>query len=242
MKVTKLLTAGCVLLTCGVAHAQSKGELQVGAGWLHIDSRLGTGELSIVNPPVGVQPNTGGVSSNPNTFGLLLTYFVTDNIATETWLGIPPKIELRGTGNLGAPALNPLATARSWAPLMLFKYYFGTPTWKFRPFIGLGAAYKFDTDVRVNSSFQQVASLQFSNGATASAPSSAHFKPGFAPVVNIGANYNFDKHWSLTASLTYLHFSSIGTITTHLPTMNAVSQIKIHENPLITFVGVAYRF
>ncbi|WP_028225026.1 OmpW/AlkL family protein [Paraburkholderia ferrariae] len=242
MKVTKLLAAGCALLTWGVAHAQSKGDLVVGAGWLHVDSRLGTGEMSVIDPPLGSQPNTGAVASNPNTLGLTLTYFLTDNIATETWLGIPPKIDLKGTGNLSNPALNPLATARSWAPLMLFKYYIGEPTWKFRPFIGAGVAYKFDTDVRVNSAFQQVASLEFSNGATASAPSSAHFKPGFAPVVSVGANYNIDKHWALTASLTYLHFSSIGTITTHLPTTDVVSQIKIHENPLISFVGVAYRF
>jgi outer membrane protein len=242
MKVTKLLVSAGVLLACGAAQAQSKGDLQVGAGWLHIDSRLGTGELSVVNPPLGSEPNTGGVASNPNTFGVTLTYFLTDQIAAETWLGIPPIVELKGTGNLSNPALNPLATARSWAPLVLFKYYIGSPSWKFRPFIGVGAAYKFDTDVRVNAAFQEVASLQFSNGATASAPSSAHFKPGFAPVLNIGANYNIDKHWTLTASLTYLHFTTIGTITTQLQSTSVVSQIPIHENPLISFVGVAYRF
>lgn len=242
MEVTKLLAAGGVLLACGIAHAQSKGDLQVSAGWLHIDSRVATGQMAVVDPPLGSEPNTGANASNPNTFGLLLTYFLTDNIATETWLGVPPKIDFKGTGNLSNPAVNPVATARSWAPLMLLKYYFGTPAWKFRPFIGAGAAYKFDTDVRVNSAFQQVASLQFSNGATANAPSSAHFKPGFAPVLNVGANYNLDKHWTLTASLTYLHFTSVGTITTHLPAGNVTSQIKIRENPLISFVGVAYRF
>lgn len=242
MKVANFLAAATVIFAISAAHAQSKGDLQVSAGWLHIDSRLATGQLTLINPSLGPEPNTGATASNPNTFGLLMTYFVTDNIATETWLGIPPKINFVGTGNLSAAALNPLATARSWAPLMLLKYYFGTPAWKFRPFIGAGAAYKFDTDVRVNAGFQQVASLQFSNGATANAPSTGHFKPGFAPVLNIGANYNIDKHWSLTASLTYLHFSSIGTITTHLPTANVVSQIKIRENPLISFVGVAYRF
>jgi outer membrane protein len=242
MKFANWLAAGGVLLSCGIAHAQSKGDLQVGAGWLHVDSRLGTGELAVIDPPLGAEPNTGAVASNPNTFALLMTFFLTDNVATETWLGIPPKIDLKGTGNLSAPGVNPLATARSWAPLMLLKYYFGPSSWKFRPFIGAGAAYKFDTDVRVNPAFQQAASLQFSNGATADAPSSGHFKPGFAPVLNVGANFNLDRHWSLVASLTYLHFSSVGTITTHLPTGNVTSQIRIHENPLISFVGAAYRF
>ncbi|MGQ7934994.1 OmpW/AlkL family protein [Paraburkholderia sp. D1E] len=242
MRNAKLLLAvSCMILARG-AHAQSAGEFQVTPGWLHLQSRAVAGPLNVVNPPLGEQTNTGGVGSNPDTLAITLQYFVTDNIAAETWLGIPPKLKFMGTGNLSASGINPLVTARSWSPVVLFKYYLGTPAWKFRPYVGLGVMYKFDTDVRVNPAFQSAASLEFSNGATASSPSTAKFDPGFGPVFNVGATYNIDKHWSLNASLTYVHFSSKATIETHLPGSTVVATSKIRENPLVTFVGIGYRF
>lgn len=236
------LIAGLGLTVSCAAQAQSAGDLQVTAGWLHIDSRLSAGPLTVVQPALGVEPNTGAKADNPNTVGLELTYFLTDHLATETWLGIPPKVSLSGTGNLSTPGLNPLASGRSWAPMLLFKYYVGPSTWKLRPYVGAGAAYKFDTDVRINPAFQQVASLQYSGGATTNAPSSAHFKPGFAPVLNAGATYNIDKHWSINASLTFMHTVTTATITTHLPGGNVVTTSRIRESPLISFVGIGYRF
>lgn len=242
MKSAKLLAAGLVWSLLGVAHAQNKGDWQVSTGWLHIDSNLTGGPLTVTNPPLGAQPNTGATSNDPDTLGVQLTYFITDHVAAETWLGVPPKVKFYGTGNLSAPAINPIATARSWAPMALLKYYFGQPESKFHPFAGGGVAYKFATDVNINPTFQQQASLEFSGGKTASAPSDGEFKPGFAPVLSVGANYNFDQHWGLTASLTYLHFTTVGTITTHMPTGNVISKVDVRENPLISFVGGSYRF
>ena len=64
------------------------------------------------------------------------------------------------------------------------------------------------------------------------------------PVFNLGATYNFDKHWGLIASLTYIPLKTTSSLIIKAAdgTELATTKSKLNADPLITFLAVSYRF
>ena len=98
-----------------LAHAQSAGQWVVNAGWMHLAPQDSSQPLTVnALGQSTVVPGSGSTLANANTFALTTRYFVTDHVALETVLGVPPKLHLSGTGSL-AP-VGELGTARAWSP------------------------------------------------------------------------------------------------------------------------------
>ncbi|MGF6732034.1 outer membrane protein [Paraburkholderia youngii] len=253
MKVKKFV---CLALIpgaiCSSAMAQSAGSLitSVGGAWLDFGQSSATPMTSITAFGTYTSPGTGGQIHNTFTAELSMTYFVTDHIALDLASGIPPKLKLYAQGRVtpvgpSGPGLNlgnlqPLATTRSWPPILFVKYYLGDAQSKFRPFAGVGVNYTWYSHTELNSTFS--GALQQFAGPGSHVESS--LSPSWNPAFNAGASYNFSKNWYATASVTYLPLKTNATVTAYAANGQPAltNKTRITANPWITFVGVGYRF
>src|SRR5689334_5182005 len=107
MKLKQAITGTVATLACATAaHAQTAGTFYVTSGWFHFAPQSSSDPLELLS--VGgttlnaYQANTGAKVDSSDTIGLNVGYFVTDHISTELELGIPPKFDIDGTGQLAA--------------------------------------------------------------------------------------------------------------------------------------------
>src|ERR1700712_4554089 len=101
MKIKRVVTGVAAFASAsGAAHAQSANTFFVTTGWFHFAPISSSGplkETSVGGSPIGIEvPNTGASLSSGDTAGFTAGYFVTDHIAGEFVLGIPPKFDLKG--------------------------------------------------------------------------------------------------------------------------------------------------
>ncbi|CAM2150309.1 outer membrane protein [Pararobbsia alpina] len=226
----------------------------------------GTPIYSVLGLPTSfTSPGTSQTVSNADTLGLTIAHFFTDNIAVTTVAGVPPTFKLYGQGilqapgpagalgnvNLGSAANNPLVTSvREWSPAVLLQYYMFEATSKFRPFVGVGVSYNWFSSIQLNPNFKTDLNNQL--GATLAAGSGhpgptsvkAQSSPSWQPVFNAGLTYNFDKHWSLTGSVSYIPLKTNTIITVKAADGAILSQSKseLKVNPVISFLAVGYAF
>jgi len=240
----KIIAAGAMALACATAaHAQSAGSFILSTGWFHLSPQDESSPFELVSrggAPVNQSiPNTGSSISDADTLGFTATYFVTDNIAVEGVMGIPPKFDLNGEGAL-AP-YGKLGDVKQWSPTLLLKYYFGQSTQRLRPFLGVGVS-------RVWFSGAEITNQQFiSNTPILGGPTSVDVKSKWAAVFNGGFSFQVTDHWYAGLSISYIPLKTTATLTTpNSPSpvgpLNSVAKADIKLNPIITYINVGYRF
>lgn len=241
MTKTRLFALAAVAaLGSGSALAQKAGDWQVGAGWFLLSPQDSSKPLTFTSPVAAVVPGSGADAGNSDTLGLNATYFIDSHWAVEGVLGVPPKFKLYGTGTLGP--IGELGEARQWSPTILAKYYFNDGEAKFRPFVGLGATYVFYSDVKLTPGLQAALAGRIGIPAAASA-TTAELDSAFAPVFNVGAAYQFDQHWGMAFSVSYIRLSTTAKLTTTargLPVATSEASLKL--NPIVPYLSVTYKF
>ncbi|MGH8447141.1 MAG: OmpW/AlkL family protein, partial [Solimonas sp.] len=223
------------------AAAQTAGSIVLQAGWLHIQTLDSSKPLhSDVQPGLGAiigipdsfdSPGTSAKVSNADTLVLASSYFVTDHLAVKFEGGIPPDFDLYGKGkvqpnpNINALSVdlgahNPIASSKQWSPALLFQYYFRHPEATWRPYLGVGVTYTWFTNVELSDGFAGDLNTTFGrslalangkfpiDGTYVNAKSS----PDWAPIVNAGLSYAFNKRWGVSASVSYVDLKTTSTI------------------------------
>ena len=215
------------------AVAQSAGDTVFNVGWFYIQPNDSSEPLNRTAPSsmAGTIPNSSASVGNANTLAFSLTHFVSDNMAVTLDAGLPPKFTLTGAGSLAG--LGVLGTAKQWSPALLGKWYFGSASSAFRPFVGAGVTYVRYSNIELSNSFQAA------SGGTATADLSS----SWAPVANIGATYQLDKNWSLLFSLSYVPIKTKADITGMTPSnVQTKANTSLTLNPLVALVSVGYKF
>ncbi|MFH0132062.1 OmpW family protein [Variovorax sp. EL159] len=241
MKKTMFALAALGALASGSAFAQQAGDLVIGAGWFHLAPQDSSKPLTVTAPVQSVLPGSGASVSNSDTLGLNATYFLDSHWAVEGVFGVPPKFKLNGTGTLAR--VGELGQARQWSPTILGKYFFNDGNAAFRPFVGLGATYVWYSNVNLTSNLQGALASQF-HQSPLSVNTTAKLDSSFAPVINVGAAYQFDKHWGISFSVSYIPLKTKAKLTTTsitgFPVANSEASLKL--NPIVTYVSATYRF
>ena len=275
MKLT-LKTALPIALICAVPTAQaatSDGKTWgVSAGWLHVmpqSEKQGvygstTEKAPLIPNTAASSPQAGFEVQDADTAGLILDYFVNDNVSLELVLGAPPEMELSGKGLITVPLggmeltaanlnkFDKIATTDAYTPTFLAKYHFGAINNKLRPYVGAGVMYAHFSDVKADPNVN--AELNNDNILKLLKPELGKIKvdDAFAPVVIAGLDYNINSNWFATASVSYAHLSTkaelnvIGNTTIFDPNSPRDSilkgESKIEINPIVTYLGIGYRF
>lgn len=154
------------------------------------------------------------------------------------------------------------ATARAWLPAAEIHYQFGkSGVNKFRPYIGAGVIYGYFDKVKLNSGIeadlisaghriQNILDNKAGAGLDnkiSSADPRVKIDAGdtFAPIVTLGATYDFNPNWYAVGSVSYAKMSSdIKLTVADNNTGNTLihSTTKIDIDPIITYMGIGYRF
>lgn len=240
----KIIAAGAMALACvGAAHAQSAGSLVLSTGWFHLSPQDQSSPFTLESrggTPVNQQiPNTGAAVSDADTVGFTATYFVTDNIAVEGVMGIPPKFDLTGQGQL-AP-FGKLGDVKQWSPTLLLKYYFGQASQRFRPYLGVGVTRVWFSGAEItNQTFIQATPIL-------GGPTTVDVDSKWAPVFNGGFTFQMTEHWYAGWSLSYIPLKTTATLDTpNSPSpvgpLHSVAKADIKLNPIISYINVGYRF
>lgn len=245
MKTRQLFVLGGVAaaaaLASGGAMAQKAGDWQAGAGWFHLAPQDSSKPLTLTAPVRSELAGSGARVSDSDTLGLNLTYFVDSHWAVEGVFGIPPKFKLYGTGTL--EQVGELGQARQWSPTLLGKYYFNDGQAAFRPFLGLGATYVWYNRVNLSSNLQGALGNQL-HRPPLSTVTTAKLDSSFAPVVNVGAAYQFNPHWGVSFSVSYIALKTKAklttTSTTGLPI--ATSEARLKLDPIVPYLSLTYTF
>lgn len=267
IKKALIMTALCGAMPWAQAATSDGKTWAVSAGWLHIMPQSSaqdiSGSTTDKTPILGEQPvsspGAGFEVQNADTAGLMLDYFVNDNVSLELVLGAPPKMELAGKGDIRLPLVgtvanldkfNKIATTDAYTPTFTARYHFGSINNRIRPYIGAGVMYAHFSNVKVDPDINT--ELQTNNQIVGNVlkPELGKVKvdDAFAPVATIGVDVNLTKNWFGTTSVSYSHLSTnaklnvIGNSTTGDRDTVLLGSSKIEINPVVTYLGLGYRF
>ncbi len=154
------------------------------------------------------------------------------------------------------------ATARAWLPAVELQYQFGkTGANKFRPYIGAGVMYAYFNDLKTNSGIEadliqaghMIQNIHDNKAGAALDRKTSSADPvvklkatdAFAPIVTLGATYDFKPNWFAVGSVSYSKMSSdakINVIDRNTGKELIRAKTTIDIDPLITYVGIGYRF
>lgn len=244
-KFTQALIPAALLAVSFAAHAEtSDGKvLAVSAGWAHIMPQ-GTKQGVYNTPNVFPAPEAGFELENSDTAEFKFDYLVNDNVSLGLILGVPPTFDIKGKGQLLGGALNldefsKVGDVKVYSPVVTGKYTFGAVNNKLRPYVGAGFMYAHFSNFKLDSA---VVSDTASKGISIR---NVKIDDAVAPVAFIGADYNITKNWFATASVSYVHLSTNAKLDVASNTTGATlvtGRSKIEINPIVTYLGVGYRF
>lgn len=272
----KILTAVLPLsMLCAMPAAQaatSDGKrFAVSAGWLHVmpqGEKQGVyGNTTAKTPLIGevqaASPEAGFEVQDADTAGLMLDYFVNDNVSLELVLGAPPEMELAGKGQITIPAFgstiqaadlskfDKIATTDAYTPTLLAKYHFGAINNRIRPYVGGGVMYAHFSDVTADPNVNAELNSNPILGLLKPELGKIEVDDAFAPVAIAGVDLNINKDWFATASVSYAHLSTTANLNVIGNTQIGNSanrdtilegRSKIEINPIVTYLGIGYRF
>ncbi|UUM26659.1 OmpW family protein [Acinetobacter colistiniresistens] len=240
------------------------------------------------------QKDAGLEVDDVDTLGLMFNYYINDNVSLQLIGGVPPKVDIKGKGEIFAPLSGlamssadlvkylfpdgielgqaiPItnlgnksnaATARAWTPAIEAQYQFGkSGVDKFRPYIGAGLMYAHFNQIKLNGGIRSdliSAGHMIQNVLDGKAGAALDRKVSsadmtvkvdaddtIAPIVSVGFTYDFNNSWYGVGSVSYAKLNNEATI--NVVNKNTGNKLihattKIDIDPLITYVGVGYRF
>ena len=248
---TALLPLALIVTSFGAHAATSDGKsYAVSAGWAHImpqGTKQGVNSSSqVTNSSVYNNFNSaaGFELDNADTAEFKLDYLVNDNVTVGLILGVPPKVDIQGKGKLLGDRLDlesfsKVGDVKVYSPVLTGKYTFGDINNKFRPYVGAGFMYASFRDFKLNPEVNaKIAPL---GGSIRS----VNIDDTVAPVAFVGADYNITPNWFATASVSYVHLSTHANLDIVSNASNATlvqGSSKIEINPIVTYLGLGYRF
>ena len=158
-----------------------------------------------------------------------------------------------------------VAEVTAWTPAATVKYHFDAlGQTKFRPFVGAGVVYGHFNKLKLNDGVEQDLiqagymidnilndrageALHGGQGSSTATPKvKVKTSDAFAPVLTAGFTFDLTDRWFTTGSLSYMpNFNNVATVTvtdTSTGTQLIKSTTKIDLDPLVTYLGVGYRF
>ncbi|WP_347019872.1 OmpW/AlkL family protein [Acinetobacter calcoaceticus] len=240
------------------------------------------------------QQDAGLEVDDVDTLGLTFNYYLNDNVSLQFIGGIPPKVDVKGKGEILAPlsgvAMSPndlvkylfpdgftlgqaipitnlgnkskAASIRAWTPTIEAQYQFGkSGVNKFRPYIGAGLMYAHFNDIKLNDGIRSdlvSAGHMIQNVLDGKAGAALDRKESsgkmvvnvdaddaIAPIFTAGFTYDFNDSWYTVASVSYAKLSNkaqIDVVNQNTGTRLIHATTKVDIDPLITYLGVGYRF
>ncbi|MEB3766180.1 OmpW/AlkL family protein [Acinetobacter sp. MD2] len=244
-QVIKAVLPAALLAISAVSHAEtSDGKtVAVSTGWAHI---MPQGKAQgVATKGLPFNSTSGFELEDADTAELKLDYLVDDNVSLGLILGAPPKLDIQGKGSLlkgilpnGLDINKKVGDVKVYSPVLTGKYTFGPVNSRLRPYIGAGLMYAHFSNFKLDSSVENDPTLQALHGTI----QNVKIDDTIAPVAFVGADYNINSNWFATASVSYVHLSTHAKLDVVTPQGTLTGSSKIEINPIVTYLGLGYRF
>jgi len=218
MKKT-LLTIALLSSLSTVALANQAGDILIRGGATMVSPDSGKSTILLSGEPSGLDLTVG----DNTQFGLNFVYFFDNNWAVELLAATPFDHDIKlHSGN----DTTLLADTKQLPPTLSALYYFDTGS-AFKPYIGLGINYTifFDNSFTATYSDAGFSDLELDNS--------------FGYAIQVGADYEIDKNWSVNASARYIGISTDASFSVGGDNIGSAS---VDVDPMVYSVMLGYKF
>jgi outer membrane protein len=157
---------------------------------------------------------------------------VTDHVATELTIGVPPTLKLDLNVPNASASFPGGAQAKVFFPSLVAKYLFNEPGSFYRPYLTLGVEYSKFSSINVQNT--TLLNNMAGGGVTMSS--------SWNPVFGGGVLFNMDKHWMISAAVDYIPMKSDITFTADPTHASVNTATKLTINPINYLLKVGYQF
>ena len=226
---TKTLTNSCLLaclsmIMSGSPWAASAKDIVISPMLIHI-TPAEEKEPVITDLNNSAVPGVDLSASSETIPGLGLTYFVSEKLALETYLALPPTHDVSLSG---LPGLDKVATASMLPFAIMGQYHHALPETRLTLVGGVGLIYTMFRDIDVTSQVTQLdPTIKFTAEDT------------FGLSFQAGVQYKLDDKFHLRATYTKMLLDVDVDITTSVPTLGNLSS-TLGLDPDIFMIGMAY--
>ncbi len=218
MKKT-LLTLALLSSFSTITFANQAGDFMIRGGLTNVNPDSSKAAVVVDGADSGLK-----ASVEDNTqLGLNFVYFYSDNWAVELLAATPFKHDITLYSDAGE---SKLADTYQLPPTLSALYYFDTNS-AVKPYVGVGLNYTIFFD----DSFTKT----YKNAGFSDLDLSGSF--GYA--LQVGADYQLDKHWSLNTSVRYIDISTDADFKVGGSTKGTVT---VDVDPIVFSLMVGYTF
>lgn len=215
------LLAGAALCGAGAAHAQVAGDVMVQLGWNKIMPKVKSGDLSAPSLP-GTKIDIRSASA----LFLTATYMVTSDVSVEVLGGLPYKHDVVGAGAVSG--VGKIGSVHQLAPTVLLQYRFLAADAACRPYVGAGPTFAKFYDTRGSAALTAATN-------PGGPPTTIRTDAAWGATLQAGANYRFDKHWFVDASILKTFISTKATLSTGQSASARLDPVAINASVGYTF-------
>jgi len=218
MKKT-LLTIALLSSLSTAAFANQAGDILIRGGATMVSPDSGKSAIQLSGTDSGMALSVG----DDTQLGLNFVYFFDSNWAIELLAATPfdHDIELHAAG-----ATTLLADTKQLPPTLSALYYFNTGS-ALKPYVGLGINYTVFFDNSFTSAYSDAG---FSN---------LELDNSFGYSVQVGADYEIDKNWSVNVSARYIDISTDASFSVN---DSPIGSSSVDVNPMVYSVMLGYTF
>ena len=227
-KIVTLAAGTALALAASGAFADQAGpnDVRLGMYYVHYDA-----VASNISGPY-VPPGLNAHVNDVETLYIAYVRSISTHFNVELAFGWPPltKTEGRGPATVGSVPYNGrvISTARWLAPTLLVEYVFGSPSWRLRPYVGVGVNY---------TKFISRQSTAAGNAASGG-PTSIALPSSVGPAATAGLSYEIDPRWHLYASYSVAQVNSKLTA----DTAGVLRTSEVHFWPNTVVISAGYSF
>ncbi|OUR80270.1 outer membrane protein OmpW [Colwellia psychrerythraea] len=218
MKKT-LLTIALLSSLSTAAFANQAGDILIRGGATMVSPDSGKSTVLLSGADSGLELSVG----DDTQLGLNFVYFFDSNWAVELLAATPfdHDIELHADG-----ATTLLADTKQLPPTLSVLYYFDTSS-ALKPYVGAGINYTVFFDNSFTSTYSEAgfSDLELDNS--------------FGYSVQVGADYEIDKNWSVNVSARYI---DISTDASFAVSGDNIGSASVDVNPMVYSVMLGYTF
>jgi len=218
MKKT-LLTIALLSSLSTVAVANQAGDILIRGGATMVAPDSSKSVIQLSGEASGLE-----LSVDDNTqLGLNFVYFFDNNWAVELLAATPFDHDIKLHSGSDTTLL---ADTKQLPPTLSALYYFDTGS-AFKPYVGLGINYTVFFDNSFTSTYTDAgfSDLELDNS--------------FGYAVQVGADYEIDKNWSVNVSARYI---DISTDASFAVAGDNIGSASVDVNPMVYSVMLGYKF
>lgn len=221
MKITNLVLSAFTICmgTCGMAAAQTAGTVMIKGGYNHFYPQVKSDDIS------GVPGAKIDVGKAGDVFGSI-AYMLTDNIATELMLGVPPNQDIYGSGTIAAAGK--IASADVLPPALSIQYRFFEAKSAFRPYVGLGI---------IRAMFRNVKGTPTLTALTnpGGPETTVSIDSMWGMSAQVGVSYALNDKWFIDGAVIPMFIKTTARLSTG-------QTVDTKINPIVVNLSVGYRF